>query len=208
MNLLEKIYREHAPEEIPWNTPHPPQPIIDLIAAQSLRPCSMVELGCGLGNHARFFARLGFDVTGVDISITALKYARRYAEQEGLSCRFAAADLTQTAPFTDERFMFAFDWEVLHHVIPDHRGAYVGNVYRMLRSGGRYISLCFHEDDTHFGGQGKYRETPLGTVLYFSNVEELRALYSPCFHIADLRTLEVPGRPTPHISILADLRKP
>lgn len=88
-------------------------------------------------------------------------------------------------------FDFAFDWELLHHIYPGDRPCSIANVARVLVPGGKYLSVCFHEDDPQCGGSGKYRTTQIGTVLYFSSEEELRELFSPNFIIRELRALTI-----------------
>ncbi len=56
-------------------------------------------------------------------------------------------------------------------------------------------------------GTGKYRETRLGTILYFSSEDELKDLFEPCFHIIDLRTIEISGKFGPHIANYAFMEK-
>lgn len=41
----------------------------------------ILDLGCGAGNNSWFFAREGFDVTGIDASETAIKFARKGLNQ-------------------------------------------------------------------------------------------------------------------------------
>ena len=64
---------------------------------------------------------------------------------------------------------FAYDWGMLHHILPEQRHKYIEGVYRILNPKGKYLSVCFSEKDAGFGGSGKYRKTRLGTVLYFSS---------------------------------------
>ena len=52
----------------------------------------VLDLGCGAGNHAMFFARLGFDVTGIDVSASALAVAEQRFAAEGLSGDFRRMD--------------------------------------------------------------------------------------------------------------------
>jgi hypothetical protein len=53
---------------------------------------------------------------------------------------------------------------------------------------------------TAFGGSGKYRETSIGTRLYFSSEEELRFLFEPRFTILDLSTVQIPGKIGTHVA--------
>ena len=104
-------------------------------------------------------------------------------------------------------FDFAYDWELLHHIFPSDRKRYVGNVHRLLGPEGRYLSVCFSEKSPHFGGIGKYRRTPLGTVLYFSSEEEMVSLFQPMFEIKELKTVDIPGKVAVHKAIYAFMTK-
>ena len=50
-----------------------------------------LDLGCGVGRHALLFARLGFDVSAVDLAEAGLAEVRRGAEAEGLTIDARAA---------------------------------------------------------------------------------------------------------------------
>ena len=43
----------------------------------------VLDLGCGAGNHSLFFARLGFEVTGIDVSGSAIAVSRQRFADEG-----------------------------------------------------------------------------------------------------------------------------
>ena len=73
------------------------------------------------------------------------------------------------------------------------------NVEKLLKPGARYFSVCFSEKEAGFGGTGKERRTPLGTVLYFSSEDELRDLFAPYFDLTELRTVQVEGKREPHL---------
>jgi len=205
---MEHIYGTLSPEEIPWNLAGPPQTLMQLVESQWVLPCRAVDLGCGAGNSAVWLATQGFDVTGIDVSPRALELGKQLARSRGVSCRFVAADLLGDVSELGVDFDFAYDWEVLHHVFPEDRDRYVANVQHMLRPGGKYLTVCFSEDDDpSFGGGGKYRETPLGTTLYFSSEEEIRTLLEPRFDIEELCTVEVAGKYRPHKAVKALSRK-
>jgi SAM-dependent methyltransferase len=200
---MEAIYRELSPSKIPWCLDKPPDELVRLIESGRIQPCDAVDLGCGAGSYAVWLASRGFQVTGIDLAPAAIELAERLASERGASCRFVVGDLLQDAARFSQSFDFAYDWELLHHIFPEDREIYVRNVHRMLRPGGRYFSVCFSEEDLEFGGEGKYRETRLGTVLYFSSEEELRALFEQWFKIHELRTLEVAGKYRPHLAVAA-----
>jgi SAM-dependent methyltransferase len=57
------------------------------------RPRTLLDLGCGTGNHDLPLARRGHDVTGIDLSPAQLAVARRKAKRAGLPIRFVRADM-------------------------------------------------------------------------------------------------------------------
>ena len=56
-------------------------------------------------------------------------------------------------------------------------------------------------------GKGKIRKTPIGTALYFSSEIELKELFEPYFKIDELKTIQIRGKPTPHLAIYAFMRR-
>ncbi len=204
---MEKVYGGMPPGNIPWNLPEPPALLVTAVETGKVKPCKTVDLGCGSGNYAIWLARQGFDVTGMDISRHAVRLAGQIAKEKELSCRFVVADLLGDMREYRESFDFAYDWELLHHISPEDRPAYIQNVYNLLRPKGAHFSVCFSEKDPDFGGEGKYRKTSLGTMLYFSSEEELRELFEPLFSILELNTLEIPGKYGPHMANVAWLTK-
>jgi SAM-dependent methyltransferase len=61
---------------------------------------SVLDMACGRGRHARAFARLGYEVTGIDLSPRAIETARRIARQEQLDIDFREGDM-RMAPCTE-----------------------------------------------------------------------------------------------------------
>ena len=53
----------------------------------------VLDLGCGTGRHAIGLARLGFEVTGVDVSDYALRRAAQAAADADVQLRLCRADL-------------------------------------------------------------------------------------------------------------------
>jgi SAM-dependent methyltransferase len=204
---MDSIYKNIPLEEIPWNIETPPDALVELVDGGKVKPCKTIDLGCGAGNYAIYLASIGFDVTGIDISPAAIKIAEENAKKKGVKWNFLVADVLGDLDEVKETFDFAYDWELLHHIFPDKRKKYVENVYRIINPGGKYLSVCFSEKDLQFGGSGKYRETPLGTILYFSSDDELRDLFEPYFNIKELKTIEISGKFAPHLANYAFMER-
>ncbi len=65
----------------------------------------MVDVACGRGRHSRLLAAEGYDVTGIDLSMDSIQYARQY-EQENL--HFYMHDMR--LPFWINFFDYAFNF--------------------------------------------------------------------------------------------------
>lgn len=205
---MDAIYRDLELDEIPWNFEEPPGVLLELVESGRIRPCDVVDLGCGAGSHLMWLASLGFRVTGIDLSAEAIDVAGKRARARGLSCRFLAADLASEDPDLEGQFDLAYDWKVLHHVFPEQRPRWAESVHHLLRPEGTYVSVCFSESEpTGFPGDGKYRDTPLGTKLYLSSEEEIRELFEERFEIEELETIVVPGRSAPHTAVKAIMKR-
>jgi 2-polyprenyl-3-methyl-5-hydroxy-6-metoxy-1,4-benzoquinol methylase len=58
-------------------------------------------MGCGLGDNAIYLAKNGYNVTGLDISPTALITAERRATDAGVDVKFAVTDSTKLEGYID-----------------------------------------------------------------------------------------------------------
>lgn len=204
---MEKIYTDMALEKIPWHMETPPDILQDIVNTGKIKPCRVIEFGCGAGNYVMYLASKGFDATGVDFSKTAIEIAKESAAKKGVNCKFISSDVLGDMVEIQDTFDFAYDWELLHHIFPADRETYINNVHRLLNPAGRYLSICFSEKSPQFGGSGRYRKTPLGTVLYFSSENEIASLVEPLFEVEDLETVEIQGKYAPHKAVYAFLKK-
>ena len=200
---MNQIYGNAPLEKIPWNIQNPPDLLVEVAGSGEVAPCRTVDFGCGAGNYAIWFASKGFRVTGIDVSEKAIEIAKDQAREKGAACEFIVGDLVSPDLELEGVFQFAYDWEVLHHVFPEEREIYIANISKILEPGGIYFSVCFSEQDQDFGGEGKYRQTPMNTTLYFTSEEEIRNLLAPDFDIKELRTVEIAGKYGPHIAVMA-----
>ena len=97
---------------------------------------TILDLGCGTGNHDLVLARRGYEVTGVDLSSDMVTLARRKAADAGLGAAFATGDMR--AADLGRRFdavlvMFA---ALGYQTEDDDVRATLGTIRRHLRPGG------------------------------------------------------------------------
>ena len=92
----------------------------------------LLDIGCAAGLITEPMARMGFDVTGIDLSERNIAIARQHAEQSGLTIHYETTPLEQlnAAPTYDIITLL----EVVEHV-PDV-GAIVMEAAKRLKPGG------------------------------------------------------------------------
>ncbi|NIY77681.1 class I SAM-dependent methyltransferase [Thalassospira sp. HF15] len=90
----QETYEKASPQ-----TSGKPSAILERFVKDRTAGCAL-ELGCGKGDDAVWLAKQGWTVTAVDVSETALGYARANAERNGVEHQitFEAHDLTKSLP--------------------------------------------------------------------------------------------------------------
>lgn len=97
-----------------------------------------LDLGCGTGPLLRWLHSLGWKGTGVDMSKTAIKLARR--QSKGLGLSFKVGDVTRLEGIKDRSFDLVNDGHCLHCITdPEDRKAFFSSARRVLKPGGLLI---------------------------------------------------------------------
>jgi 2-polyprenyl-3-methyl-5-hydroxy-6-metoxy-1,4-benzoquinol methylase len=127
----------------PWDTKAPKDNVVTW-QTQGLVHGTVLDIGCGLGDNAIYLAKQGFDVTGLDISPTALSTAERRAKDAGVHVTFAVTDSTKLEGFAD-----AFDTIVdsgMFHCLDDNaKRSYAAAAHRATRPGATLLLSCFSD---------------------------------------------------------------
>src|ERR1041385_3744262 len=106
----------------------------------------VLDLGCGNGRPAIFFASQGFSASGVDSSEQAIDWAKDWAERERLDVDFRVADILNL-PYDDATFDVVVSHGVLDHVTAAVSQGAIREVRRVLKPGGLfYCDLRSTED--------------------------------------------------------------
>lgn len=101
---------------------------------------NVLDGGSGSGMISVGFAKLGADVTGVDITPECVENGKKNAEQFGVQCRFLCKDLTNI-DLGNQRFDVVYSWGVIHHS-EDARESF-SNLAKHLKPGGEMILAVY-----------------------------------------------------------------
>jgi SAM-dependent methyltransferase len=107
-----------------------------------------LDLGCGAGRNALFLAERGFEVDAVDLSSTAIDWARERAAGAGTGAgaggvRFVCGNAFAPGAGLDGPYDLIVDSGCLHHLPPHRRAGYLDLLHRTLAPGGHLALACF-----------------------------------------------------------------
>jgi cyclopropane fatty-acyl-phospholipid synthase-like methyltransferase len=139
----------------PWDIGRPQKEFVELMRNGEISG-SVLDIGCGTGEHALFFAGKGYEVWGIDSAPLAIQKAREKAAGRGLSVHFLvmnALDLTRL----NRKFDTVTDSGLFHTLSDEDRPVFVDALAALLSPGGRYFMLCF--SDLEPAGYGPRRIT-------------------------------------------------
>lgn len=106
---------------------------------------SILDLGCGLGRHAVFFAENGFKVTAVDLSKDAISFAKEARKEKNVDYLCTVADMMQL-PFANDAFDRVFSYHVISHQDTVGVQKVIDEITRVLKPGGKvFLTLCSKE---------------------------------------------------------------
>lgn len=116
---------------------------VELGLLGDLRGQSLLHLQCHFGQDTLSLARLGADVTGVDLSDVAIAEARKLSAELALPAKFVCCDVYDLAQHLEGQFDIVFTSYGAIGWLPDlTRWAQL--IRRFLKPGGRLILVEFH----------------------------------------------------------------
>lgn len=83
-----------------------------------VKPYRVLDIGCGEGKDAVFFAKCGYDITAFDISEQGIEKAKRLAEHNKVEINFFKADILDYRPDTEFDIIFSSG---VFHFLPDDK---------------------------------------------------------------------------------------
>ncbi len=108
----------------------------------------ILDLGSGTGRNANYLAWLGNQVSGLEISDTALQLAESRAEKMKVKVNYLKHDISTKYPFKNNFFDLVLDITSSNSLTEKERGVYLSEVYRVLKQRGYFFvkALCREGD--------------------------------------------------------------
>ncbi|MDG9716027.1 class I SAM-dependent methyltransferase [Streptomyces sp. DH24] len=191
--------------QVPFFVAKPDESLVAWLDRGLVTPGRALDLGCGPGRNALHLAAHGFAVDAVDLSPTAVDWARERARETGAArvrfhCgdAFALAGTELPGPYD-----LVYDSGCFHHLPPHRRVSYLALLDRVLAPGGTFALTCFAA-----GGMGSelpdadfYRQGRLHGGLAYTP-ESLRHIFSghpePDLTELELRRMRAEPEDSPH----------
>lgn len=202
---LSELDAQLAPSDIQWDrfyadrerpcpffVASPDESLAQWVGSGRIAPGRALDIGCGHGRNAVYLARQGFEVEALDLSATALQWARDRAAEAGVRVAWRQESVFD-AQLAAGRFDLVHDSGCLHRIAPHRRDQYVDLVARALRPGGWFTLTTFRPE----GGSGLtdeqvYERGTLSGGLGYTEAQ-LRAIWSRALDIEEVRTMRKPA---------------
>ncbi|MCX6002894.1 MAG: class I SAM-dependent methyltransferase, partial [Chloroflexi bacterium] len=124
----------------------------------------------GEGYNTRIFARMGANMTGIDISSRLIEHARQAEQKELLSIRYEVVSFANLTIFSNDSFDTAVSTMALMDS-PDYEKA-IAEIYRVLRKQGDFFFSishpCFMTEGFGWVTGGRESKPALTVSGYFS----------------------------------------
>ncbi len=167
--------------------------VIDRTQAEPFAGLRVLDIGCGGGILSETLARLGAQVTGIDLAERNIRIAQEHAAKSGLTIDYQVQDVTTLT----EEFDLIFNMEVVEHVgdLP----AFMRACYARLKPGGVTVASTLNRTPLSFlfaivGAEYILKLLPKGTHQWHKFVKpiELEMLLADsgvnCFWRSGIRT--------------------
>ncbi|MBU0530388.1 MAG: class I SAM-dependent methyltransferase [Candidatus Aenigmatarchaeota archaeon] len=134
----EELYKNENIESMPWFTKELDPDLEEALKRIGIKSGRFLDLGTGPGTQAIQLAERGFDVTGTDISDSAIQKATKLSGK----VNFVVDNILETR-LERNGFDFIFDRGMFHVLDVEDRKTYMKNIKKILNDNGMLFLKCF-----------------------------------------------------------------
>ena len=167
----EDLYKGETAEKMPWYYKE-----LDHDVKAALKTLEQggkaLDLGTGPGTQAIALAKLGFEVTGTDLSRTAVDKAAERAAAEDTKVHFSQDDILNSK--LSGPFDLVIDRGCFHVFEPEQRAKYLDAMEGLLGDGSVLLLKCFSHKQP--GDEGPKRLSP----------DDIRGCFEPRFKVESI----------------------
>ncbi len=135
--------------------------------------------GFGYGRNAKVFINARFDVTGIEISKTAIGLAKKHF---GNSLKVHHGSVS-SMPFDQELYNGIFCYALIHLLSEKERKKLIADCYNQLEPNGYMVFVAISKMDSRYGEGRKVSkntfETKHGATLFFYDSGSVEAEFGP-----------------------------
>jgi 2-polyprenyl-3-methyl-5-hydroxy-6-metoxy-1,4-benzoquinol methylase len=173
-NEFLKYWDEAYKSMPPWDLDHP-QPTFQALINTNI-PGRVLDIGCGRGENAIMLAMNNYDVTGIDLAEAAISSAKAKTIERHVKVNFVVGNVLQMDHlFMEGEFDVVIDSGLFHAIMDEERHVFALQVWRVLKTGGKYFMLCFSDKELSEDGPIKLSKT------------EIEHTFTPFFKIIDIK---------------------
>jgi SAM-dependent methyltransferase len=154
-----ELYKNEV-EKLPWYYEALDNDLEEEISVLGVGAGRFLDLGTGPGTQALQLSKMGFSITGTDVSERAIKRARQLSNK----INFLLDNILETK-LNEESFDFIFDRGCFHVLAPEKRTDYVKKVHKILAKDGFLFLKCFSIAEPMTEGPFKFSADDISSLF-------------------------------------------
>ena len=202
LDMLDSLLREptdfwdsfysNREKSIPFFVNFPDENLVDYFEKEIFQRGNVLELGCGPGRNAIYFAEKGCTIDAVDISEESIKWAKERATAQNVKVNFIHENIFNL-DIVESSYDIIYDSGCFHHIAPHRRISYLELVKKALKPNGYFAISCFEQGGEVGGSEISdwevYRLRSLQGGLGYTD-EKLRTIFKD-FKEIEIRKMKV-----------------
>ena len=162
-----------------------------------IQDSKILDIGCGIGRHLVFAYEMGLEPYGVDISNTAIKFAKEWLNKKGFNTQdkhLMCGDIRKLK-WHDSFFDYAVSHGVLDSMSLNISNDSCKEIARVMKKDSLfYCDLISGEDSLHpngfYGEEVIKNEHEKNTIQLYFNTELIKKFFEPFFKIETCKIIK------------------